>query len=206
MWQRLERTFLANTFTHRVLHKAAFGLAMLFCIAWAFGASFALRSAHDEIASNAAGNPVELPTEWDGAKLRPLALSAVEQRFADGFPGTIARLTDGHRMLVLRHVNAPTRMLHPATDCYRALGWGIEQAQLEHDAEQRLWRCFTALKDGHALRVCERIVDAQGRAFSDNSAWYWAAASGQSQGPWQAITLATPLASPAPVLARTGLL
>ncbi|HEV7912580.1 MAG TPA: hypothetical protein VGP22_02335, partial [Albitalea sp.] len=41
---------------------------------------------------SAAGS--ESPTEWDGRPLRPLALSAVEQRFADRFPGRIARLTD----------------------------------------------------------------------------------------------------------------
>lgn len=35
--------------------------------------------------------------------------------------------------------------------------------------------------------------DAQGGGFTDASAWYWAALLGQSQGPWQAITIASPL-------------
>ena len=95
------------------------------------------------------------------------------------------------RTLVLRHVAAPTRMLHPAADCYRALGYRIAQARLEQDAQQRLWRCFAAQRPGAApLRVCERIVDAEGRAFTDTSAWYWAAATGRSTGPWQAVTVA----------------
>ncbi len=63
---------------------------------------------------------------WDGAPLRPLALSDVEQRFAARLPGAIARTTDGRRTLVLRQVAMPTRMLHPAADCYRALGFRIE--------------------------------------------------------------------------------
>ena len=59
----------------------------------------------------------ELPAQWNGEPLRPLALSEVETRFARQFPGTVARLTDGQQVLVLRTVRQPTRMLHPATDC-----------------------------------------------------------------------------------------
>lgn len=132
----------------------------------------------------------ESPTEWDGRALRPLAMSRVEQRFADRFPGRIARLTDGEQVLVWREVNAPTRMLHPAADCYRGLGYRIEQARLEQDGAQRMWRCFVAERDGQRLRVCERIVDAQGQAFTDASSWFWAAQLRQSTGPWQAITIA----------------
>jgi hypothetical protein len=135
----------------------------------------------------------EWPTEWEGQALRPLALSAVERRFAARFPGHIARLTDGEQVLVLRQVRQPTRMLHPAADCYRGLGYRIEQAQLERDAQQQLWRCFVAEREGRRLRVCERIVDAQGHAFTDASSWFWAAQLGQSAGPWQAITTARSL-------------
>jgi hypothetical protein len=135
----------------------------------------------------------EAPTEWEGRALRPLALSAVEQRFAARFPGQIARLTDGEQVLVWRAVTAPTRMLHPAADCYRGLGYRIADARLERDAQQRLWRCFVAERGGHRLRVCERIVDAQGQAYTDASSWFWAAQLGQSIGPWQAITTARAL-------------
>ena len=76
---------------------------------------------------------IEWPRELDGLPLRPLALSAVEQRFADRFPGAIARFTDGEGVIVLRHVTAPTRMLHPATDCYRGLGYDVVSTGLEQD-------------------------------------------------------------------------
>lgn len=178
--------FLANRFVGRIAHKAAFGFAMLLCLLWS--AASALRPA-------ATPTPVaafrEWPTEWDGLPLRPLALSEVERRFADHFPGAIARMTDGRRILVLRQVDAPTRMLHPAADCFRALGFRIEQARLERDAEARLWRCFVTERAGAPkMRVCERIVDADGLAFTDTSAWYWAAIGGRSHGPWQAATVA----------------
>lgn len=135
----------------------------------------------------------ETPQAWQGRPLRPLALSAVEQRFASHFPGRITRLTDGEQLLVLRDVSTPTRMLHPAADCYRGLGYRIEQARLERDAEGLLWRCFVAERDGVKTRVCERIVDKNGGSFTDTSSWYWAAQLGRSSGPWLAITIARPL-------------
>lgn len=139
---------------------------------------------------------VEWPQTWQGRPLRPLALGAVEQRFAQNFPGQIARLTNDEDVLVWRHVTRPTRMLHPAADCYRALGYRVSGEQLQAVRastpiqKDGMWRCFTAEKNGQRLRVCEQLQDADGRVFTDTSAWYWAAALGQSSGPWQAITVA----------------
>jgi hypothetical protein len=184
----IERWF-ANRFTLRVAHKFVFALAMLLCVMWS--AADAMRAPTPPAAAIVFH---EWPDHWDGAALRPLALSEVEQRFAQRFPGAIARMTDGEQTLVMRQVNAPTRMLHPAADCYRALGFRIERARLERDAQARLWRCFVTGRPGaQKLRVCERITDAAGTAFTDTSAWYWAAASGGSKGPWQAVTLARPI-------------
>ncbi|WP_399678292.1 hypothetical protein [Xenophilus sp.] len=178
----------ANTFAHRVLHKALFALVMALCLA------ATLAGGREAGPSSSAPTAHEWPREWDGAPLRPLALSAVEARFARQFPGDIARMTDERHLFVLRHVVRPTRMLHPAADCYRALGWRIERTRLERDEQARLWRCFHARRDASgALRVCERIEDAAGQAFTDTSAWYWAGVGGRSTGPWQAVTVVTPL-------------
>lgn len=187
---RLE-TLFANRFVQRVLHKTVFAAAL------AIGTLCSLAQAlWPAAAPPADATAWEWPSQWEGAAVRPLSLGPVEQRFARQFPGAIARMTDGERVLVLRHVSAPTRMLHPAEDCYRALGYGIASARLEHDAHAQLWRCFTATRQrGPALRVCERTTDAQGRAFTDTSAWYWAALRGQSTGPWLAVTTATPIAA-----------
>ena len=106
----------------------------------------------------------------------------------------MARLTDGKHTLVLRTVSMPTRMLHPATDCYRGLGYHIANEQLEAQAHSNdRWRCFIAQRKGRSVRVCERIEDANGQGFTDTSSWYWASVAGQSHGPWKAITVATPL-------------
>lgn len=182
---------LANTFIHRTTHKLLFAVLMGLCLLWSVAQAWGSPGASADVQASGAH---EWPREWDGAALRPLALGEVEARFARQFPGRIARLTDGQRFFVMRHVLQPTRMLHPAADCYRALGWRIAQARLERDAQARLWRCFNAEREGvHALRVCERIEDAGGQSFTDTSAWYWAGVSGQSTGPWQAVTVATPL-------------
>lgn len=143
----------------------------------------------------------EWPHTFDGRPLRPMGLSAVEQRFAASFPGAIGRFSDGERLLVLRSVERPTRMLHPAADCYRGLGYRIADARLEQDAEGRMWRCFAASRAGKGqgdeatqLRVCERIAGADGRAWTDTSAWFWDAllaehgSNSGSSGPWQAVT------------------
>ncbi|MEJ8857156.1 hypothetical protein WKW79_21440 [Variovorax robiniae] len=186
--QSLDRLLFANQFMQRIAHKAAFVLAMVLCVAWSAATALQAPPASAR-APQAASRP--WPETWDGARLHLIALSEVEQRFAERFPGSIARMTDGEQTLVLREVRTPTRMLHPAADCYRALGYRIEQARLERDPRERLWRCFVADRaGGPRLRVCERIVDAGGNAFTDTSAWYWAAASGKSAGPWQAVTTA----------------
>ncbi|HSB99474.1 MAG TPA: hypothetical protein VLE45_06115 [Burkholderiaceae bacterium] len=133
--------------------------------------------------------PHEWPSTWHGQGLRPLALTAVEQRFAHRFPGHVGRFAsaDGD-VWVLRDVARPTRALHPAGDCFRGLGWRIEQTRLEREADARLWRCFVAERQGQRVRVCERIVDADDRDFVDASSWYWAALLGRSSGPWRAMT------------------
>ena len=79
-------------------------------------------------------------------------------------------------------------MLHPAADCYRGLGYRIETTRLERHAGERLWQCFEATREARRVRVCERIVGADAKAYTDTSAWFWAATLGQSRGPWRAVT------------------
>ena len=137
-----------------------------------------------------------LATEWphtlDGESLRPLAMNDVERRFATRFPGAIGRFASEEAIWILRRVDRPTRMLHPAADCYRASGYAIRDERLSR-GQGGLQRCFVATRNGVDLNVCERIVDADGGSFTDTSAWYWAAALGRSHGPWLATTRAAPL-------------
>jgi hypothetical protein len=129
------------------------------------------------------------PLSFEGHPLTRLPLSAVDQRFADRFPGQIGRFTDGRRIIILRAMREPTRMLHSAAVCFRGLGYRVEAAHAVKDAGGTTWGCFGAERDGMALSVCERIHDTQDGAWSDVSSWYWAAVLGRTQGPWYAITV-----------------
>lgn len=187
----MHKRLLESRFLNRVLHKALWAAVLPLCAL----AGVAQVASNGQRATEGTAKPAEeMPSQWQGAPLRPLALSDVELRFAKHFPGTVARLTDGKHTLVLRTVSKPTRMLHPATDCYRGLGYHITNEQLEAQAHSNdHWRCFVAQRKGRSVRVCERIEDANGQGFTDTSSWYWASVAGQSYGPWKAITVATPL-------------
>lgn len=181
----------ANRFVNRVVHKTLWALLLPLCALWSLAQVWVAEGAGH--AMEPVRVSAELPAQWQGATLRPLALSEVERRFALRFPGTVARLTDGERVLVLRTVRQPTRMLHPAADCYKGLGYQISGEKLEAMAGQGLWRCFVAQRAGRQVRVCEQIEDSSGQTFTDASAWYWSAVAGQSTGPWRATTMATAL-------------
>jgi hypothetical protein len=133
----------------------------------------------------------EWPTHFRDRPLTQLPLGALEERFARRFPGAIARFSDGERLLVMRHVTRPTRQLHPAEDCFRALGYRLERPVPMVDASGDQWRCFVAEREGNRVRVCERIHDSGANAWTDTSAWFWAAQYGG--GPWWAITVVSPI-------------
>ena len=145
-------------------------------------------------AAVATRSSIEWPTHFRGRPLTRLALAPLDARFTQRFPGAIARFSDGTQTLIVRRVERPTRMLHPAADCFRAAGYAVGIASARIDAAGAHWRCFVAARDGQRVRVCERIVAREldaARAWTDVSAWYWSAL--RSVGPWWAITVITPM-------------
>jgi hypothetical protein len=66
------------------------------------------------------------PDNFEGRPLTALPLTAAETRFAAGFPGRTARFTDGRREIIMRWIAAPSRKLHPASDCLRSTGYSIQ--------------------------------------------------------------------------------
>jgi exosortase/archaeosortase family protein len=132
---------------------------------------------------------IEWPIRFQGRDLIRLPLSPAEARWLRDFPGEVARFTDGEREVLIRRVAKPTRMLHPAADCFRGVGYAVAAPEIrEVDGER--WSCFTARKDGAGREVCERIHDEHGGAWTDASAWYWSALFDQGSGPWWAVTVA----------------
>lgn len=117
----------------------------------------------------------------------PRPLSALEQRFARNFPGRIDRYGDAGGEWIVRAIDRPTRLLHPAADCFRGLGYTVSPPRVHLDEAGERWSCFRASRDGRTRQVCERIFDAAGGRWTDVSSWYWAALW-QADGPWWAVT------------------
>ena len=128
------------------------------------------------------------PATFENRPLARLPLSALEERFAQDFPGHIARFTDGRREIIMRWVAHPTRRLHPAADCFRANGYTVTPRPIRESGGQR-WATFHAVRGNSSLLVSERIHDRDGRQWSDVSAWYWTRQTGGGGASW-AVTVA----------------
>ena len=152
--------------------------------------------------------PSRWPTTFEGRPLTPLPLGERDQRFARDFPGQVGRFHDGQRELILRHVARPTRRLHPASDCLRAVGFAIEPLPARRGPDGTTWGCFAARRASGAgaaehLTVCEQIRDATtGRTWPDASSWYWPALAGGTTGPWWSTTMVEPARAEPPGLPR----
>ncbi|MEE9336548.1 MAG: hypothetical protein V3U87_00580 [Methylococcaceae bacterium] len=130
------------------------------------------------------------PVEFEGLPLTRLEITDKEQGFNDGFPGQIARFTDGSREIIIRYVEKPSRKLHPSADCFRGSGYKVESQPISRDQKGNLWGCVLAERNGINYRVCERVYDQAGNSWYDVSSWFWSVLLKNSDGPWWAITVA----------------
>lgn len=142
------------------------------------------------------GPPAPWPTRFEGRAIVRLAPAPEDRLLARSFPGHVARFSDGRRQIVLRQVNAPTRRLHPAGDCFRAVGYAIGPSPMRVAPGGGPASCFTATRGGRTLRVCEQILGADGASWPDISSWYWPALAGTASGPWLATLTVEAVASP----------
>lgn len=106
---------------------------------------------------------------WSQVRLREGSERPVEV-LVPGFPGRVARATDGGDVLLLRWVDRPTRMLHSSLECLP--GATGPAAGFE-------WRGWKGE---------EYVEDADGHRYTDISLWFWEAMLGRSRGPWLAVT------------------
>lgn len=135
------------------------------------------------------------PAIYDGRPLTELPLSAKEVAFAADFPGRIGRFTDGQREIIVRYVLTATRKLHPASDCFRGLGYAVTPIPMRRNAAGQAMSCFEAKGPGGAYRVCEHLDDGIGNSWPDVGAWYWSALFSRGGGGWWSYTVAEGMAS-----------
>jgi hypothetical protein len=128
------------------------------------------------------------PAEYEGRAIKALLPAPDDAWLARAFPGRIARFSDGERQIVLRWVAGPTRLLHPAAQCFRAAGYNISTAPMRGASDGAAMACFRASKDGKELLACERVFDGRGNSWPDVSAWYWHAVLNRaSSGYWAVL-------------------
>lgn len=132
------------------------------------------------------------PAHFEGKHLTQLDISEKEKIFEKDFPGRMAKFTDGERILIMRWVHKETRKLHPASDCFRAVGYKVYPASALRGPDSAVWSGFRASRDDESIRVLERIQDIRGRTWSDVPSWYWSAFFGKSIGPWWSVTMIYP--------------
>jgi len=130
------------------------------------------------------------PSTFNGKTLTPRPLTGIEKNFATGFPGRIARFSDGEREIIIRWATEATRMMHPASDCFQGLGYSVTPLPAHRDESGSLWASFSATKGSERLVVFERINSDSGETWTDVSAWYWSALRHEGSGSWWAITVA----------------
>src|SRR5262245_44139007 len=116
--------------------------ALLFAV---LGAGLAPLLAHtgDAAVSTAKSSP-GWPTHYEGQVLTELPLTPREMSFVREFPGRVGRFSDGRREIIMRWVDAPTRRLHPASDCLRASGYGVTPLPVIRNAAGGAMSCFRA--------------------------------------------------------------
>ena len=117
-----------------------------------------------------------------------IPLAAKDASFVAGFPGAVKQFQSDEDRIILRRVDRPTRKLHPAADCFKAIGYVTYPEPAYRDLTGSLWRQTRVEKKGERLAVFERIVSADGSEWMDVSKWYWQNLLGRSEGPWYAVT------------------
>ncbi len=131
------------------------------------------------------------PNRYEARNLTQMPLTENEQAFQRGFPGRIARFSDGQRELIVRWVDAPTRRLHPASDCFRGMGYRIDPLPVAQNSDGIPMGCFEAVKTARTLRVCEYIEAGDGgETWKDVSTWYWHAVASRRHGGWWSFVVA----------------
>ncbi len=131
-----------------------------------------------------------LLSSYQGVPLTRISLNPAEKTFYGNFPGSIAVYEADGFKLIVRQVNRATRMLHPASHCLRAEGFGIGREAVVEDDDGIRWLSYTATRSGEAFQVKERITcPANHRSWPEISAWYWHAFFHPTDGPWEAVTV-----------------
>lgn len=172
------------------MNRSASGCAITAFLLAALAAAVApLAGGSNDASASKAGFP-GWPAQYEGRALAAMPLTPRENSFVRDFPGRVGRFTDGQREIIIRFVDAPTRRLHSAADCFRGIGYSITPMPIRKDASGAAMSCFRAGHGSDQIAVCEMIRDERTGVWPDVSTWYWNAMFGASLGPWWSFVVA----------------
>lgn len=199
-----------------VVHKAGPSVKSALLLACATAASLTMLPGGIPAAS-ANTTTVPWPKTWQGEPLNPMPLPSEWDSFLSGFPGAWAqfRVGDTGKVVLMRYCTAATRMLHPAENCYLALGGRCMPMSSLRDERGHVWSRFEYADPDGSRRVVSQCYFAPAAtdagdpfpaqagelsdwlhgatSWSDASAWYWAASlPGSRVFATLAITVAEP--------------
>jgi hypothetical protein len=157
---------------------------LLLCLVTATAPAWSRPARAHRVSGAFAGWDSLVPPGWNR-----LPLGSKERAYTKNFPGRVARFGKGRQQLVVRHIERPSRRVHPSRHCLEASGYSLKRAPGSSD-EMGVW---IATRGDQRMRVEEWFVSADGQQHGDVTAWYWSAALGYSEGPWAAYTRSTPL-------------
>ena len=171
--------------------KAAFGVWWLCAVAavWPLRPHGESRADEHRAAQEAAVFP-GWPETFEGRPWIRVPLDERVATFAAKLGGETGVFVQEERVVVLRWIAVPSRTVHPISDCFRARGYRVTPGGLVKDPDGRVWSEFIAERHDERWRVRERIIDERAGAWTDMSAWYWAAQRAGATGPWWAVTIA----------------
>lgn len=125
--------------------------------------------------------PVVWPKKWKGEWLEPMPLSRAEREFAKNFPGKIGVFQAGHRTIILKQIEKPTRKLHSIVDCLKASGNQVTRIGPGK---------YVATGVTGSQYIEETIFkDCLGNEtkWTDVSEWFWNTSTARKAGCWIAL-------------------
>jgi hypothetical protein len=174
---------MKNRFFPHLKHAPAISFLLLHALAFCY--PFILRVGERTFSEVS----VAWPETFQDRPLMKIGLSETEREYIENFPGTMERFTDGEREVVIRQIVAPSRKVHPVSDCLKGSGYSVSPLPISVAPDGTLWGCVVAVRGVTKKKICERITDMDGQSWTDPSSWYWAAILGRTEGPWQAVVI-----------------
>jgi hypothetical protein len=133
----------------------------------------------------------EHPIRFEGSTLHPAKESPYTGMIVADFPGQVRHFRSAGRHLIYRLATRGTRRLKPSEAAFRDEGYEITRIAVS----QENWRGYYASRGKEELHIRERMSEpASGRTWHSLGSWFWHATLLPNSGPWEMISVITPLA------------